>query len=80
MARTRNLILPIEVKVAKKLCKCSHNNKHQIVRGSLRFVVKESGGMGEKGYCTACAQAMLLAALQRIDELQRSLGASPDPR
>lgn len=77
MARTRNVILPIEVKPAKKLCRCSHDKKHVITKASIRVVVKEPSGMGEKGYCAACGRAMLVAARQRLDELQAALEPLP---
>lgn len=77
MARTRGLIPSIEVRPAKKLSRCTHNKKHLIPQHSMRFVVKEPGGLGEKGYCTACAHEMLLLARQRLDELGAALEVNP---
>lgn len=70
MPRTRSLVLSVEVKPAKKLCRCSHNKSHLIPRTNLRLVVKEPNGMGEKGYCGSCAQKMLAAAKHEVEELQ----------
>ena len=74
MARTRSLIPSIEVRPAKKLSRCSHNKNHLIPQHSLRFVIKEPGGLGEKAYRAACANEMLLLALKRLDA---AVGLSP---
>lgn len=78
MPRTRSLILPAEIKPAKKLCRCSHNKDHLIPRNNLRLVVKEPGGMGEKGYCGPCAQTILAAAKLRVEELQAVFAPADD--
>lgn len=73
MAKIRSLVLPIEVRPAGRLSKCSHNKKHAIPKGEPRFVVTNTGGMGEKGYCVKCGHSMLDTAEDRILELRREL-------
>lgn len=60
MSKRRSLLLRIEIRPAGRLSKCTHNRKHAIRKGELRFVVRESGpASGEHGYCIACAKEML---------------------
>jgi hypothetical protein len=48
------------VRPALRLSRCTHNKKHLITKGQLRFVVREAGpAAGEQGYCLLCAKAML---------------------
>lgn len=73
MAKTRSLVLPVEIRPAGRLSKCSHNKKHAIPKGQPRVVVTNPGGMGEKGYCVRCAHAMLDCAEDRLRELRHEL-------
>ena len=73
MAKIRSLVVPVEIRPAGRLSKCSHNKKHAIPKGETRFVVTNPSGMGEKGYCETCGHAMLDYAEDRIRELRREL-------
>jgi hypothetical protein len=73
MARIRSLVMPVEIRPAGRLSKCSHNKKHAIPKGDTRFVVANASGMGEKGYCATCGYAMLDFAEDKIRELRREL-------
>lgn len=73
--KVRNLLLTTEVRSAGKLCRCSHDKRHQIHKGELRVVIKTPGGIGEKGYCAACGRAMVAAARQQLATLEAQLGA-----
>jgi hypothetical protein len=74
MARVRSLLLRIDVRPAGKLSRCSHNKKHAIPKGELRFIVKDQGPAGgEKGYCVDCAAEMLDASEAQLEELRKSL-------
>lgn len=73
MARVRRLILAVEVRPAGKLSKCKHDSRHKIPRGDLRFVITDSGGMREKGYCGTCGKTMIAAARKHLDELESIL-------
>lgn len=72
----RNLLLSVDVKPAGRKCKCGRDERHEITKGEMRFVVKNPGRPGEKGYCTACGQNMLELARRRLDQLEASLGES----
>ena len=72
----RNLLMSVDVKPAGKKCKCGRDERHQITKGQARFVVKNAGRPGEKGYCATCGQNMIKAARQRLDQLEAALGAS----
>jgi hypothetical protein len=71
----RNLLLSVDVKPAGKKCKCGRDQRHQIARGQARFVVKNAGGPGEKGYCATCGQNMIDAARQQLGQLEAALAA-----
>jgi hypothetical protein len=73
MAKTRLLVVPVEIRPAGRLSKCSHNKKHAIPKGETRFIVTNASGMGEKGYCATCGHGMLDYAEDRIRELRREL-------
>lgn len=74
MARTRSLLLRAEVRPAGRLARCAHNRAHQIRKGEPRFVVRDPGPAGgERGYCAACAAAMLAASEAQLEELRASL-------
>jgi hypothetical protein len=73
MAKIRSLVHSVEVRPAGRLSKCTHNKKHAIPKGETRFVVTNPGGIGEKGYCAKCGNAMLDHAEDRIRELRREL-------
>ncbi len=73
----RNLLLHLEVRPAGKRCRCARDEKHVLVKGDTRFVVKAAGPIGaEKGYCSTCAAAMISKARTELDDLQALLGVS----
>jgi hypothetical protein len=73
VSKRRSLLLRIEIRPAGRLSKCTHNRKHAIKKGELRFVVRESGpASGEQGYCMACAKEML----DRLDAEAAALRAA----
>jgi hypothetical protein len=70
MARTRSILLRVEVRPAGHLAHCAHNKKHEIRKGEPRFVVRDPGPAGgEKGYCAACAAEILDASEAQLQEL-----------
>jgi hypothetical protein len=74
MARTRSLLLRIEVRPAGRLAHCARNRKHEIGKGVARFVIRDPGPAGgEKGYCAACAVEMLAAAEGQLADLRAAL-------
>ena len=74
MARTRSLLLRIEIRPAGRLSRCAHNQAHEIRKGELRFVVKDPGPAGaEKGYCATCAQEMLEGLERQLRDLRQQL-------
>ena len=75
MARTRSLLLRVEVRRAGRLAHCAHNRSHEIRKGELRFVVRDPGPAGgEKGYCADCAREMVGASEAQLRELRADLG------
>ena len=75
MARTRSILLRVEVRPAGRRAHCAHNKKHEIRKGEPRFVVRDSGPAGrEKGYCADCAAEMLEASAAQLQELRARLG------
>lgn len=74
MAAHKSLLLRLSVRPAGKLSHCKHNQKHEIAKGELRFLVKEPGaGTGEFGYCADCAKEMLDQAERDLAELRTQL-------
>lgn len=71
----RNILLAVEIRPAGKLSKCSHDRRHVITKGEPRVVIKNAAAVGEKGYCTTCATAIIALAKQRITELEHQLVA-----
>ena len=71
MPAHKGLLLRLAVQPAGKLSHCKHNQKHEIKKGELRFIVKEPGaGTGGRGYCTACASKMIDDAQAKLVELR----------
>jgi hypothetical protein len=71
----KSVLLRLDLRPARKLCRCKHNRTHTITKGDLRLVVKEPGpATPEYGYCTACAEEMLAKAEAQLAELRASLG------
>lgn len=75
--KVRNILLNIEVRPAGRRCKCSHDKRHQILKGEARVVIKNSGAPGDKGYCAACGRAMVTAAKRELAQLENALGMTP---
>ena len=73
----RRLVLGVEIKPGGKRCACYRDDRHLIFKGQLRFVVKNAGGPGEKGYCAACGKTMVEAARRRLNELDAALVNRP---
>lgn len=79
MARTRSILLKVEVRPAGHGCNCKHNPRHRIVKGEPRLIVQNAGpASGENGYCTACAEPMIAAARDQLDRLTQQLGHPTD--
>jgi hypothetical protein len=85
MARTRSVVLELEVCVSKKANNtCAHDRKnHPVPRGDTWLKVTQAGAMGStKGYCVPCAQRILLEAKATIDarlaEINAAAGHSTD--
>ncbi|MCO8127507.1 hypothetical protein NHL50_09835 [Acidimicrobiia bacterium EGI L10123] len=72
--RPRSVLLRLEVRPAGRRCTCAHNTAHVMLKGDLRFVVRDRGpAAGEKGYCAACASEMLVKAKAELDALEAAL-------
>ncbi len=79
--RPRNVLLPMEVRIAGKRCTCKRDSAHIIHKGEVRLVVRDPGPAGgEKGYCGACGRAMLDRACQELQLLGTALGVGPAPK
>lgn len=73
----RSVLLRLEVRPAGKRCNCAKNRKHVLVKGDVRFVVREHGpAAGEKGYCGPCAMAMIHKAQVELADLEAALSAA----
>lgn len=66
----RSLLTTATVQPAGRACNCAHDRRHRIQKGEARFVVKNPGTLGEKGYCAACARTMLRLTRSRLEELE----------
>ncbi len=73
----RNILLTTEVKTAGRRCKCSHDKRHEILKGEARVVINNAGAVGDKGYCASCGRAMVTAAKHQLAELETALGMTP---
>jgi len=75
MARApRTVLLRLTVKTAERTRKCSRNKGHTVRPGEKILLVREPGpAAGSKGYCSACAAAMLAAAHDALEELHQAL-------
>jgi len=74
MARIKSVLQRLEVRPAGRLSHCSHKKSHEIRKGEPRFVVKARGpAAGEKGYCAACAKAMIEKAQDDLNQLDSKL-------
>ena len=72
MATTRDLLIHVTIEKAAKRRKCHHSRgKHHIPAGNHCLVIRNSSGLGSKNYCDHCAGAILSAARQRLDEIER---------
>ena len=77
MARVRGILLHLEVRPAGKRCSCKRDDRHTMLKGQARMVVREPGiATGEAGYCAACGLAMIEQAKAALDELERQLIAA----
>lgn len=74
---TRSVLLRLETRTARRLCRCAHNKHHAINKGELRLVVRNRAPASpEKGYCTDCAKAMLDAAANTLERLHTDITES----
>lgn len=64
MAKYKTLLVGSEWVRAGKKRKCYHNAKHLIVKGD--DVLEVTVGLGPQGYCLACGEAMIQAALAAL--------------
>ncbi len=71
--RIRILAYTIDARPAGKLSKCGHDHRHKIVKGQVRLVVKEPGGLGERGYCQECAEKMIKATIKQLEHALEAL-------
>jgi hypothetical protein len=79
MPQVKSILLKLEVRPAGKRCTCKRSNKHELIKGDKRFVVKTPGiASPEFGYCTDCALAMIAAARDTLDDIERQLTTPPD--
>jgi predicted lipoprotein len=76
MPAVRSILLRLDVREAGKRCKCANNAAHVIAKGEARFVVSDrTMASSEKGYCAACAAAMIDKARADLQALERDLRA-----
>lgn len=70
----RTVLLRLTIKTAERTRKCSRSKAHSVRPGEKILLVREPGpAAGNKGYCSACAVAMLAAAHDALDELHETL-------
>lgn len=74
----RTVLLRLTVKTAERTRKCSRSKAHSVRPGEKILLVREPGpAAGNKGYCSACAAAMLSAAHDALNELHEALHIPP---
>jgi hypothetical protein len=79
MASFKSLLLRVEVRPAGKKSRCSHNKKHEILKGEPRVVVKAPGvATPEKGYCADCGREMIEKAQEALRQVERDLESRPE--
>ena len=71
MAKYKELLLSTRIVEAGRKRKCYHSRKHEIQKGELCFEVKE--GIGWKGYCAECAEAMIAQADRNLKDVHRAV-------
>lgn len=70
----RSILLRVDIRPAGRRCSCKRNPSHTIVKGALRFVLKEPGPAApERTYCADCGLEMVTAAIERLRILERNL-------
>jgi hypothetical protein len=75
----RSLLLRLDLRPTGRRCECAKKCGTVLLKGDLRFVVKEPGiATGEKGYCSTCALTMLTKSISDLETLQSQLiGTAP---
>jgi hypothetical protein len=66
MARSRSLIQPLSVDVAKARHSCQHNATHVILKGDKRLKVRV--GRSYEHYCSSCAERFIGFAIIQLNE------------
>jgi hypothetical protein len=74
MAKYKDLLVSTKIVEAGRKRKCYHSRKHEIQKGELCFEVKE--GIGWKGYCADCAEAMTAQADRNLQSLRQAMTAT----
>jgi hypothetical protein len=70
MPAHKSLVVKSEWKSAGRKRTCYHDPKHSILKGD--DVLEVAVGMGSQGYCRTCGQAMVTAAISRLQKMQPS--------
>jgi hypothetical protein len=68
MPAYKSMLVSHRLVIAGRLRSCHHVRKHKIVKGEMCIEVRV--GMAWKGYCLACAAAMISEAEERLAELR----------
>jgi len=71
MSRVKSLTIRHRLVQAGRKRKCYHDQKHQIVKGDSCLEVRD--GLGWKGYCLTCANAMVDSSARGLEALRADL-------
>jgi len=75
VAKTRDVLVHVDVEVGAGKRTCNHSRKHSIPKGTAHLAVKGGSYRARKNYCSECAKSILDAAKERLREMEKKLTA-----
>jgi hypothetical protein len=75
MAKVKQVMKPVSVKVAGRKRKCYHSKKHSIAKGESLLTVKDPAYGNYRGYCLKCGNDILDRAQADLDNLKADLNS-----
>jgi hypothetical protein len=73
MAQVRDILIHVEVEVAKAKRICHHKrNEHSISKGIVCLTIRDDTG-GHKNYCLPCAHEILTKAKSKLANFEQQL-------
>ncbi len=75
MAKVKQVLKPVSVRVAGRKRKCYHSKKHSIAKGESCLVVKDPAYNSDRGYCVECGNAILEVAEADLEKLKADLNS-----